>query len=408
MDLELINAIATLAERIANLANNDDEARDSLRRVAESVLKSTDRPMPRDARPFASRPDPTPPPAPSSGMEAGRPPSFGPPAPSPIPTPPPAEPTFARSPAPEATPRPDLAATNDGDDFGEADLAVVEERCRLKADGARWAAARFRLLDAGADFRTAIAPKDAEILARARDLDCFLWTNSPEFAPPRELVRLDDAYRWFEAVAATLQLVRSMAPCLKSHRDLFAQSLDLLAEAQSALRVVVDRVGRPRDEDQFRIYDWLRRITDREGIYIRRHMRLNDPADPARLPDLRRRIDDLKARSEDAREQARKRKSPLAQFRFHARLIGKGSRDQHDWRKVVEAVGQLVAEGAAPGSGEIRDTLLAIRDHWPDPDDVPPAFAAILREVDRTRAERPGAAVAATDDAEPFEPLDED
>jgi hypothetical protein len=55
-------------------------------------------------------------------------------------------------------------------------LALIEARCRLKAEGARWAAARQRRIAEGANFYTEIEPKDRDIIARAKELpDCFLW-----------------------------------------------------------------------------------------------------------------------------------------------------------------------------------------------------------------------------------------
>ena len=71
----------------------------------------------------------------------------------------------------------------------ESDLQVIEARCRLKAEGARWAAARQRSLQDGANFYTEIEPKDREIISKAKGLeDCFLWMNhssAPIPANPR-------------------------------------------------------------------------------------------------------------------------------------------------------------------------------------------------------------------------------
>ena len=75
-----------------------------------------------------------------------------------------------------------------------------------------------------------------------------------------------------------------MLPDLEANREFFEPALDLLAEAQSALRVAIDRIDGPKDQDQFRVYDWLRGVAAREQIFIRRHMRLDDPADPAPSP----------------------------------------------------------------------------------------------------------------------------
>ena len=80
----------------------------------------------------------------------------------------------------------------------DADLPAIEARCRLKAEGIRWAATRRRRMDEGAEFRVEIAPRDREILDRARDLDCYLWMNTPDFTVPREPSSLEDVAGCFE------------------------------------------------------------------------------------------------------------------------------------------------------------------------------------------------------------------
>ena len=85
----------------------------------------------------------------------------------------------------------------------------------------------------------------------------------------------------FDAVADAVALVKEMMPDVDANREYLEPALDLLAEAQSALKVAIDRIDGPRDHDQYRAYDWLRGVAAREQIFIQRYMRLNDPADPA-------------------------------------------------------------------------------------------------------------------------------
>ena len=44
----------------------------------------------------------------------------------------------------------------------QTDLSAIEARCRLKAEGARWAVERQRLIKEGIPFRTAIDPRDRD------------------------------------------------------------------------------------------------------------------------------------------------------------------------------------------------------------------------------------------------------
>ncbi len=75
----------------------------------------------------------------------------------------------------------------------DAELPTIEAHLRLKADGARWAANRRRLMDRKADFREEIAPNDRALSDRSRALpDCHLWMNTasaPSPSTPRDGMR---------------------------------------------------------------------------------------------------------------------------------------------------------------------------------------------------------------------------
>src|SRR5262249_11321146 len=144
------------------------------------------------------------------------------------------------------------------------------------------------------------------------------------------------------------------------------KALDLLAEAQSMLRMAVIRISGPHDSDQFRAYDWLRGVAAREQVYIPRHMRLDDPPDPSRLSDLEGRIEALDARFQEVRQRSKKKKSQINRLRYHAKLVGEGTGGEYDWRKIIGAVDEMLAGGVPPSSVEIREALLPILDEMPD------------------------------------------
>lgn len=397
MEDELIRAISALAHRLVTLAERDGDIRVELRALAEAVLTATERPaheapsesvclIVHEAASVVPAPEPIPP---SEGIETP-----GPAVPEtisvdPIRTSLPlpelilgrSRPPVAGS-SPEPTPLTSRAATTD------AEQPVIEARCRLKAEGVRWAATRRRRMHEGAEFRVEIAPRDREILDRAKNLECFLWMCTPDFSVPKEPTSLEVVAGCFEAVADALGLVRGMLPDVEANREFFEPALDLLAEAQSALRVAIDRIEGPRDPDQFRVYDWLRGMAAREQIFIPRHMRLGDPADPAHLPDIEDRIEDMDARFQGVRQRAKKRKSHLNRLRYHAKLIGEGTGGEHDWRKVAEAIGEMVEEGVPASNAEVREAALPILDDIPDLDDLPQGFGLVLREIDRYLAGR--------------------
>ena len=413
MEDQLTRAVAALAYRFVTWANQDDGLRDDLRSLAEAVLLSTERPSTLAGPESNGRPaggDAADVPVPESPAAVAEEPSAVPELAHPTPPVPEltpdkprpldqlrllverAEPlqelTLGRSrPSPEKSPTVPAvpaakAATTD------ADLPDVEARCRLKAEAARWAAERRRLKDRGADHRREIAPRDEEIHDRARGLGCYVWMSTPEFLIPKELGRLGDVAAGFDAVAGAVALVRRALPDAGAAREFWEPALLLLAEAQSALRVAVERVGVTQDREQFLAYDWLRGVAERERIFFPRHMRLGDPADPALLPEVAGRVKDLDAKLRDVLGLAKKRKSSLDRLRYHARLIGEGQGGEHDWRKVAGAVDELVGSGVPASSVEVREALLPILDGMPDLDELPQGFDLTLREVDRYLAGR--------------------
>ena len=88
----------------------------------------------------------------------------------------------------------------------ENNLQLIEARCRLKAEGARWAATRQRSIRDGCSFSHEIEPKDREIIDKAKTLEnCFLWmTTPPPPSPPtcnagRTLPAASRRWRWRSA-----------------------------------------------------------------------------------------------------------------------------------------------------------------------------------------------------------------
>src|SRR5205814_510333 len=63
--------------------------------------------------------------------------------------------------------------------------------------------------------------------------------------------------------------------------DVIDLALDLAAEAQSALRVAVSMLDRYVDNDQLKLFIWLREMAAERRTLIRRYMRREDPAEPA-------------------------------------------------------------------------------------------------------------------------------
>jgi hypothetical protein len=265
-----------------------------------------------------------------------------------------------------------------------SDLQPIEARCRLKAEGARWAAARQRSLRQGADYYTEIEPRDREIITKAKALeDCFLWMNHPSAPIPTDLRLWEDVAGCFEAAAMAVALLRQVIENEEEYRRFLEKALDLTAEAQSALRMAVEMVDGKADTDQYRMFNWLRQTATEEQIFIAHFMRLDDPADPTRWNDLQERIGQLDSEIEAIRQRDKQRVKLLKKGQYHARIIGDGKGTEADWKKVIEAVDTLVGEGMPASNTDLRDMLVPIVDEIPDANGLSDGFRQVLGEVDR-------------------------
>lgn len=271
------------------------------------------------------------------------------------------------------------------------DLATVETRCRLKADGARWAARRSRLMAEGANYETDIEPRDREIIAQAKATpNCYLWMCHPSGPSPRDLRKYDRVAVGFDNLAEILSLVRQIEEDATLYQNQFGRALDLLAEAQSALRVAIDQLDGPGDSDQVQAFQWLKATAAEHQVFIKRHMRVDDPADPNHWEDLAGRIEALDAELQDARRRTKQRHKLLGKVRHKVSLFREDPAGIPDhFRILVATVEQLIEDGLPPSNRELRDYLLPIVDAMPELHDPPPGFQMVLREIDRFLATNP-------------------
>lgn len=398
MDLErLVTALNAIVHRLGQLATEDAQLRTGLRQLAESVLEMTGVPD-QQAAPESTVEEP---PAvqvaeeaispavsaepmaagePSASQEAGL--AASPPAAFPELTLGQAKPTS--EPAPISYPERWRSTTT-------ADLSVIEARCRLKAEGARWAAARRRLITEHASFSTEIDPRDRAIISRAKALpDCFLWMCHPSGPSPSDPKRFEDVAGCFDAVADILAVVKQIQDDPDLHGAEFECSLDLLAEAQCALRAAIDIIHGPTDTDQTHVFNWLKATASERQIFIQRYMRIDDPVDPSRFADLESRIEALDARVQEMREREKKRKKLMGKVRHKTSSIsGEPEEARELWRSLIPIVEELMRDGLPPSNAELRELLVPVIDSLPEDADLPAGFQLTLREIDRFMATYP-------------------
>jgi hypothetical protein len=274
------------------------------------------------------------------------------------------------------------------------DLDLVARRLRMKADGSRWAAQRRRLLADAADYATLIEPNDRETIRRAKEIPgCYLWTNGPNSPTPADLSVFEVLAKCYDNCAAAVELVRRLDEAETPSTDPAMQrAFHLLAESQSALRVAAMRADGPEDSDQFEVFQWLKTNTRDREIYVSRHMRVNDPADPGDRDELGARIAAFDEELGERQSQSKKRKKALGKVKHKAQLIAAGEGDaEESWNILLDTVQELIDDGMPPSNRELRESLIDIVESLPDSLNVAEgsAFDRVLREIDRFLAENP-------------------
>jgi len=242
----------------------------------------------------------------------------------------------------------------------EIDLALVEQRCRLKAESCRL----FIDRRAAAGDPVAEAPfieRMDEMIAQAKAMpNCFLWVFWRERTPPDD-ASLRTIAACYDALAETASLMRRVDDLSDRLRDDdVLDAMQLLAEADSALRIALEPTWLTApDQDQDEVHRWIRRESDWRRIYVPRYMKLDDPADPDDADDV---IDRAQERREEIEEHASRLKQideGFKKIRYHADLLedGGGSFDRHHSQKIAEAVGTLESLGVPPSDRRYRDAL---------------------------------------------------
>ena len=236
----------------------------------------------------------------------------------------------------------------------EGDLQLIEARCRLKVEAARWAGARQRSVRDGAEYQTEIAPRDREIISKAKALDgCFLWMSHSSAPVPSDLRLWDDVAGCFEAAAIAGASCGNWSRT-GGDRGFLEKAIDLTAEAQSALRIAIGKIVATADNDQRAIFTWLRQQAAELQVFVPRYMTLDDPADPTRWNDLQDRIRHLDSEIDAIRNRQRQRVDLLTTAQYHARNIREGKGSAKDWREVVDLVDSLVTEGLPASNTDLR------------------------------------------------------
>jgi hypothetical protein len=265
------------------------------------------------------------------------------------------------------------------------ELQLIEDRCRLKAKGARWAAERRRMINNGADFRVEIDPKDREIITLAKSIpDCFLWMNHPSGPSPANLNLFDDLAACFETLGDSVAVLRNMLPDAEAFPEVFNRAMDLAAEAQSMLRNAVYRIDGPNDNDQNAVFHWLKRTAAAMQVFIQRYMRADDTANPTKSGELLDRIRQCEKELAKAKIKERERSKHMAKIRPLVRDLETTNDKADQWLQIADAVDEAVNSGLPVTDQELRNLLSPLLRSIPKNSKYPEGFQTVLSEYEHS------------------------
>ena len=357
----LMKVIKAEAERLIELAAEDDELRADLRELAGSILAATELPQPLFDSSSSESPTEATPAEMSQTEEPLKELTLG-------------RPLLSQSRSQPVTPARNQPKTK------HDDLIQLERGCRRKCEAARWAVERLRRAREGNDFQVENPPVDPESVEWADRLtDSFYWMKSSSDSLPADLSVLDDVGGCFEAVAEALTLVRIVLDEHSGNQKVLERPLSLVAEAQSALRGAFQRLGATADPDQLEVFEWVKVTAARHHVYIKRFLRADEIAGPAGWYDLLSRIESAATTS----KQYRLPVSQVDRIRDCLQHVRGHTVSDDDWRALFDVVDEIVAEGVPPSNREIRELLLPVIDDLPARDEIPNGFRLVLRDIDR-------------------------
>lgn len=133
------------------------------------------------------------------------------------------------------------------------------------------------------------------------------------------------------------------------------------------------------------VFRWLKSTTRSRQVFVARHMRLDDPADPAQWNERSRAISAMQDRISERERQAHERKHALSKLCYHARKLqdaGPEADVTSDWKVLLEATDRLLAMGVKASAKEIRELVIPIEDRLPEGIPVTDGWRQVDRHID--------------------------
>jgi hypothetical protein len=237
------------------------------------------------------------------------------------------------------------------------DLDLIEERARLKAESCRFYIERRRDRGDPVLEPTLKTRMDSMITTAKSMQDCFLWVFWPHEDQPAD-DQLKQIAACYDALAESVTACRrAVAPDGRLSTSETQQAFQLLAEATSALRVALGVTWLTSDDiDQEESHLWLRRETHARGIFVERHMKLDDPAKPEDADDIAAEVKRLLAAEEARLKKAKKIDQAFNKAIYHARRVRNAHNpDRHDIETINRMMEELRTMGIGPTDARVAE-----------------------------------------------------
>lgn len=243
-------------------------------------------------------------------------------------------------------------ATGHGPCGADPRLLAIVRRCRLKAEACKFVASHRGDISRH--------PEKEVLIAKAKQMDdCFLWMlfRSGHATSPEQAAAIA---RNYEALADAVELAGIALLLPQLAEETLCEVLQFVATASSALRVALQSTWLSKgDRDQDKAHDWLREVTASQRVFVRSHMQLDDPADPASGPALRQQISATKRQLEGRLASLKATRASIATIKYHAeRLPSSDGPDQLDhWRRISASLVSLHEAGVPVNDPQVMRAI---------------------------------------------------
>lgn len=235
----------------------------------------------------------------------------------------------------------------------DAELRDLERGCALKGLAAQLAGERQRAIEEGSPLHEDLSEREERLVLEAEAAGCDLAPWGPGRTIRAIATAWDSLALCFQTLGRAIDLSRQVATRsgLAPKILTIEQALQTMAEAQSALRVAVQRISSQDDAVQLAAYHWIEDQSAKRRIFLKRFMRKQDLANPDDMESL---IQRIAGWEQSLRGGIQRQHDFTALVEAVSRA---SSADSDAWHDVESQVDKMLREGLAASDSRLRTIL---------------------------------------------------